>query len=44
MLEAEKGVLHFGGAVEGTGRWTQGNLEAQKGEKMDSPLRTSREN
>ena len=34
MLEVEKGVLHFEGAVEGTGRWAQGNLEAKKGEKL----------
>ena len=44
MLEVEKGVLHFEGAVEGTGRWAQGNLEAKKGEKINSLLRTSREN
>jgi len=44
MLEEEKAVLYFEGAVEGTGRWAQRNLEAKNGEKINSLLRTSREN
>lgn len=43
MLEVEKQVMHFENAVGSTGQGVQGTLEAKKGEKMNCPLRTSRE-
>lgn len=44
MLEVEKQVMHVENAVGNTGQGVQGTLEAKKGEKMNCPLRTSREN